>query len=131
MASKREGDFKQLTAGEVLRRLTLEQEKKEKLRMEEEGFQTNKALQELEAKAYSLRQCADAMDNYAKTIKKNESPIGMRVTRADRMGWAINELENLVRNFNFASMARIMGELKACEPRPLCITLQNAKDQKP
>lgn len=64
------------------------------------------AIKEIKLRASRARELADSLDNYAKAMEDDRE-----VKVGTRMEWAINEIENFLRNINFAGLARYRAAL--------------------
>ena len=62
---------------------------------------------------------ANQMADMAEKLKRRASEIGepcsLGTTASDRAGWAVNEIENLLRNLNFAEMTRLIANLSLAQ----------------
>lgn len=70
------------------------------------------AIEALKRRAMHARNLAAVLEKHAADIENPPAvKTNLEVSAADRFGWAINEIENFLRNLNFAEMARRMAEL--------------------
>lgn len=69
------------------------------------SYYKSEATKMLRGKADALRRAADAVDRYATRMVEGDEHSTMKVTDEDLFSWAINEIENAIRNFNFSQMA--------------------------
>lgn len=85
---------------------------KEELNNEASAFAKAKAVEALMLRASQARALAGLLERYADRLM---SPPKLEVPVADAVDvfhWAINEIENYIRNVNFAELARRTAELK-------------------
>ena len=64
-------------------------------------YETKEAVKALKDRAASATRLAESLTKYAEQIAKGDD-----VPSNERFSWAINEIENFVRNVNFAQLAR-------------------------
>jgi len=84
----------------------------EKQFAEQEATYALKQLKEAFTKrANAMRDMADALDKRVEELGKPNEIKGMRITDADRSNWAVNEIENLIRNLNFSELCRLTASL--------------------
>lgn len=73
--------------------------------------------------AITLRNRASMMVEFADTLNRRAKDIeefissanNLATLQSDLMNWAINDVENLIRNLNFADLARMQVVLKLAE----------------
>lgn len=81
------------------------------LKAEENRWALKSAREALEARARDARSLADSIDARLKDLDhEDDSPI--KVSRSERYTWIINDIENFIRNINFAELARHAANLK-------------------
>lgn len=69
-------------------------------------YQHEQAVKALQLQAQRARELADKLDQYAQELQDDRE-----VKLTDRFSWAINEVENFIRNVNFSQLARHMMNL--------------------
>jgi|SRR6516225_11633461 hypothetical protein len=73
-------------------------------------YSQESAVRALKRQARHARELAEQLERNAERIEKNGE---MEVPLPDLFRWSINDIENFVRNANFASLAIAYAELKA------------------
>lgn len=76
-----------------------------KLNAERGAWELEKAVSDLRTVAERAERLAVKLHHYADEIKNPPTDNGIPVTAAERYTWAINEVENYIRNINFANLA--------------------------
>lgn len=63
------------------------------------------AVKAIRRRANDARGLAEKLERYAAEIE-NPPKSAVKITATERFSWAINDIENYLRNLNFAEMAR-------------------------
>lgn len=72
------------------------------------------SVEELKRVASLLQDYSQKMLRYAAQVQA-QPDMTLPVSRADRMTWAINDVENCMRNFNLSNLARRVADLTVAE----------------
>ena len=74
-------------------------------------YTVERAINALRARSHDLASLAEKLAKRADEIDNYKAEDRRLANRDDLFNWAINDIENMIRNLNFADMARIGGEL--------------------
>lgn len=75
----------------------------------------NQAAIALRSRASSLADYAAKLDQRVEELEAYDPAQERLAKRSDLVNWAINDIENLLRNLNFAELARVYANLKGVE----------------
>lgn len=77
-----------------------------RMKRREAEFSHNAVIEALTDRAETLRRCAAQIDQRIADITAYDPATGGVGNPKDFLNWAINDLENCLRNMNFAELAR-------------------------
>lgn len=77
----------------------------------EREFALKAVVAEMKHQATRAVELAETLSRYANELEKDAGGT----EASDRFNWAINDIENYIRNINFANLARKMANLKSAE----------------